>query len=218
MKPRRAFLSLGLQAVAGLCLAMTWPRRLWAAGKRRVLGGHVKATDLAHLNPRDIDNRNLAVTPLEQFGTMGQSDLVVDLDKWRLVVDGAVRRPLSLDLKQLEARPVLERTVLLICTGVFSFNARWKGLSLGKLLQEAEPLKGANRVVIKGVGGAEAKIERFSLGEVMGDEVFLAYEVNGRPLPRKHGFPLRVVAGAHFGDDWVKYVTRVSLLGAGEKG
>ncbi|MBU1156021.1 MAG: molybdopterin-dependent oxidoreductase, partial [Proteobacteria bacterium] len=84
--------------------------------------------------------------------------------------------------------------------------------------QEAEPLKEANRVVIKGVGGAEAKTERFSLDEVMGDEVFLAYEVNGRPLPRKHGFPLRVVAGEHYGDDWVKYVARITVSAKGKKG
>lgn len=204
--------------MAGASLGLAWPGNLWAAGKPRVLGGHVKATDLAHLNPQDIDNRNLAITPIEQFGTMGQSDLVVDPAAWRLVIDGAVERPLSLGLAELKARAALQRTVLLICPGVFSFNARWRGFSLGKLLQEAGVQGRANRVVIRGVGEAGAKVERFSLAEVLDDQVFLAYEVNGQALPRKHGFPLRVVAGRHYGDDWVKYVTRVSLLAAGAKG
>jgi sulfoxide reductase catalytic subunit YedY len=35
--------------------------------------------------------------------------------------------------------------------------------------------------------------------------------VNGKDLPRRHGFPLRVVAEDSYGSDWVKYVTRVSV-------
>ncbi len=217
MKPRRAFLACGLQAMTAASLTLAWPHRLWAERKRRVLPGHLKATDLANLNPQTVDNRNLAITPLEQFGTMGQSDLAVDPAQWRLVIEGAVERPLSLSLAALQARPALERTVLLICPGVFSFNARWKGLSLGRLLEEAKPQATANRVEIRGVGKAGAKVERFSLAEVLGDQVFLAYAVNGQALPRKHGYPLRVVAGDHYGDDWVKYVAKVRLLAAGSR-
>jgi sulfoxide reductase catalytic subunit YedY len=39
--------------------------------------------------------------------------------------------------------------------------------------------------------------------------VFLAYQVNGQALPKKHGFPLRVVAEGYYGGDWVKYVYKV---------
>ncbi|MCB2192512.1 MAG: molybdopterin-dependent oxidoreductase [Deltaproteobacteria bacterium] len=218
MNPRRAFLSRGLQLLAGASLALSWTGRLWAESKRRILPSYIKATDLSHLNPRSIDNRNLAITPMDQFGTMGQSDLVVDPAKWRLVIDGAVDRSLSLSLAELKALPVVERTVLLICPGVFSFNARWHGFSLADLLRQAGPDPKANRVTIKGVGNAGAKVERFSLREVLAEEVFMAYGVNGKPLPRKHGFPLRVVAGRHYGDDWVKYVARVSLSAHGKKG
>lgn len=218
MNKRRAFFIQGLRLLGAASLALSWPGRLWAQGKRRILPGHVKGTDLAQYNPATIDNRNLSLTPIERFGTMGQSDLAVDPARWKLVVDGAVERPLSLGLEQVKARPVLESMVLLICPGVFSFNALWKGLSLGELLQEAKPHAQANRVTIRGVGGAGAKEEHFSLREVLAEEVFLAYQVNGRDLPRKHGFPLRVVAGSHYGDDWVKYVARVSLSASGKKG
>lgn len=218
MNPRRAFIARGLRVVAGAALALAWPGRLWAESKRRILPGHIKATNLFQFNPKSIDNRNLALTPVERFGTMGQSDLAVDPAKWRLVIDGEVDRPLSLSLEQLKARQVVERTVLLICPGVFSFNARWKGLSLGALLREAGPTNQANQVVVRSVGKDWPKVERFSLREVLSDEVFLAYQVNGRDLLRKHGFPLRVVAGEHYGDDWVKYVARISLSATGKKG
>jgi sulfoxide reductase catalytic subunit YedY len=39
--------------------------------------------------------------------------------------------------------------------------------------------------------------------------VFLAYRANDRPLPEKHGFPLRVVAQDYYGGVWLKYVYKV---------
>ncbi|MCF8063883.1 MAG: molybdopterin-dependent oxidoreductase, partial [Desulfarculaceae bacterium] len=71
---------------------------------------------------------------------------------------------------------------------------------------------------ILSVGKKWPKVEHFFLREVLANEVFLAYQVNGRDLPRKHGFPLRVVAGEHYGDDWVKYVARVTVSAKGKKG
>ncbi|MFH2128574.1 MAG: hypothetical protein ABIK12_18825, partial [Pseudomonadota bacterium] len=67
MNPRRVFLSRSLKIMAGASLALSWPGRLWAAGKRRILPAHLKATDLAQMNPTSIDNRNLAITPTENF-------------------------------------------------------------------------------------------------------------------------------------------------------
>jgi sulfoxide reductase catalytic subunit YedY len=46
--------------------------------------------------------------------------------------------------------------------------------------------------------------------DILSDKVFLAFGVNGEDLPRKHGFPLRVVAEDYYGYDWVKYVYRVT--------
>jgi sulfoxide reductase catalytic subunit YedY len=41
--------------------------------------------------------------------------------------------------------------------------------------------------------------------------VFLATHVNGTVLPRKHGFPLRVVAEGYYGSEWVKYVGKLTV-------
>ncbi|HHP7236161.1 MAG TPA: molybdopterin-dependent oxidoreductase [Desulfobacterales bacterium] len=46
------------------------------------------------------------------------------------------------------------------------------------------------------------------------DQVFLDYEVNGVPLPQKHGFPLRLVAEDHYGARWVKSVDRITAVAA----
>jgi sulfoxide reductase catalytic subunit YedY len=46
--------------------------------------------------------------------------------------------------------------------------------------------------------------------DVLSDRVFLAYGVNGKPLPERHGFPLRLVAEGYYGYDWIKYVYRIT--------
>ncbi len=50
--------------------------------------------------------------------------------------------------------------------------------------------------------------------DVISNRVFLAYQVNGEVLPRRHGFPLRVVAEGYYGYDWVKYVRKITVNGA----
>jgi len=48
------------------------------------------------MNPAEADNRNLDIDPLDQFGTMGPTDVSVDLAAYRFKVTGEVSRPLSL--------------------------------------------------------------------------------------------------------------------------
>ncbi len=47
--------------------------------------------------------------------------------------------------------------------------------------------------------------------DLLSNKVFLAYELNGKPLPQRHGFPLRAVAEGYYGYDWVKYVYKVTV-------
>ncbi|MBC8394607.1 MAG: molybdopterin-dependent oxidoreductase [Deltaproteobacteria bacterium] len=55
------------------------------------------------------------------------------------------------------------------------------------------------------------KIERWPIEDILSNKVFLAYGVNGETLPKKHGFPLRVVAEGNYGSDWIKYVYKVEV-------
>jgi DMSO/TMAO reductase YedYZ molybdopterin-dependent catalytic subunit len=211
MNTRRNFMRLAFGGVLGggwlLSPLLPAMRRAWAAA-RKVLAKGTKRETLIHENPAALDTRNLELTPLEEFGTMGPTDLVVDLASWRLEVSGQVKRPLSLTYAQLTALPVIEREVLLICPGFFANHGRWKGLSIRGLLQQADFDRAAARVVIRAQGGTTAT---YPLADILSDKIFLAYQVNGKVLPQRHGFPLRVVAEDYYGSDWVKYVTKVSV-------
>jgi DMSO/TMAO reductase YedYZ molybdopterin-dependent catalytic subunit len=74
------------------------------------------------------------------------------------------------------------------------------------LLQEAQVQKDAGYVDIN---GAHGKGVRIPLKDIDQKRIFLAYRVNGEPLPQQHGFPLRLVYEDAYGYDWVKYVEEI---------
>jgi sulfoxide reductase catalytic subunit YedY len=150
---------------------------------------------------------------LKDFGTMGLTNHEVDLDTWRLEVTGHVDTPLRLSYAQLRDLPSIERTVLQICPGVFANHGAWRGISIMELLERAEVKGGTTYVTIGGPSGPYQKTVRYPIKDVLSNKVFLAHGVNGENLPRKHGFPLRVVAEDYYGYDWVKYVCSVSVEG-----
>ena len=215
MKERRQFLKTALGLLAGVGVFFTsWHsflRPLWGAESKTILPKGTKLESLIERNPGDLDTRNLDITPLKDFQTMGTTEYKVDLDNWRLEVTGRVKRSLVLTYSQVLALPSTERRILLICPGFFSNHGLWKGILMEELLRKAERENGATDVTFTTSEGGYERMEKFSMEEVLSGKVFLAYGVNGEALPEKHGFPLRVVAEGHYGSQWTKYVGKVKV-------
>lgn len=211
---KRRFLKLSIQFITGIGLLVSplfsWIRLVQAKVEKIVLPKHFPRQNLVNKNPAYLDTHKLEITPLEDFYTMGITDHETDLNTWRLKVEGRVEQPFQLTYPQILTLPAIERNVLLICPGVFANNGRWKGISMTTLLERAKIKDGVTHLTFKGPEGNYEKTESFYLKDALSDKVFLAYEVNGKPLPKKHGFPLRVVAEGHYGFTWVKYVHKVS--------
>jgi len=179
----------------------------WAEAKK-ILPKDFSKGKLKDMNPAEIDSRNLEIDPLEKFGTMGPTDVAIDLKTYRLKVTGKVGRPLSLSYDEILKYPSLTETVLLICPGFFANNGRWTGTNLKSLLEEAQIKKEAQFIDV--VGSQEKRV-RIPLKELDQKKIFLAYRVNGETLPRKHGFPVRLVYEDAYGSDWVKYVDEIAV-------
>jgi len=151
-------------------------------------------------------------------------------DGWRLAIGG-----LELSLDDLRARPVAAHTVTMECAGNGRARleprpvsqpwlleavgtARWRGTPLAPLLAEAGIPDGTVEVLFTGLdrgieGGDEQAFQRaLPLDEAMRDEVLLAYEMNGAPLPPQHGFPLRLVVPGWYGMTNVKWLSRIEFL------
>jgi sulfoxide reductase catalytic subunit YedY len=202
MWSRRIFLKIG---IGFFLLGWNFVSNVWAKAKQLLPKGFPK-NQLLNMNPAEIDNRNLEIDPLDQFGTMGPTDIAIDLKTYRLKVTGKVGRPLLLSYEEILKYPSTTETVLLICPGFFSNNGRWTGVNLKSLIKEAQIKKEAQYIDIVGVHEKHVRILIETLNQ---KKIFLAYRVNGETLPQKHGFPLRLVYEDAYGSDWVKYVEEV---------
>jgi sulfane dehydrogenase subunit SoxC len=159
----------------------------------------------------------------------------VDRASWRLKVTGCVRQEVELTLDEIRTRPFLRRPVTLECAGNGRAlldpralsqpwlleavgTAEWGGTPLRPVLDEAGIGDDAEEVLFTGFdrgleGGVEQNYERsLPLAEALRDEVFLAYEMNGEPLPPQHGAPLRLVVPGWYGMASVKWLERITVL------
>jgi sulfoxide reductase catalytic subunit YedY len=215
MNDRRQFMRSGLSLFfgAGILLNPLFSliRRVYAEAQKLILPKATERETLIGKNPRLLDTRNLEVTPLEDFGTMGPTDHEIDLDDWRLEISGDVSNPVSFSYQALLDMPSIQRDVLLICPGVFANHGRWKGVSIRTLLETAGIRQGATFVTVHGPPTPYTKTKTFPINDIKSNTVFLAYRVNGEVLPQRHGFPLRAVADGYYGHDWVKYVYRITV-------
>jgi sulfoxide reductase catalytic subunit YedY len=212
-KTRRSFLRSLMRLATGFALLVSpvfgYIGRAYARAKRLILPRNTDMSSLINKNPADLDTRHLEVIPLERFETMGLTDHETDLAAWRLKVTGRVQKPLALSYEQIIQLPSIERNVLLICPGFFTNHGKWKGVSAAELLNLARVESGITHISFQGPPGRYEKTESFPAAEVLSDKIFLAYQVNGKKLPRRHGYPLRVVAEDHYGSVWVKYVHKI---------
>ena len=213
---RRKFLQTSagaLLVLGGLCNPLFFfVKRVWAETKKRTLSKATDPDSLRNLSPKNLDTHNLEVMPLKDFGTMGDTDISVDTQKWRLKIDGQIEKPTSLTYGQILKLPSLKRNVLLICPGVFSNHGRWKGVSAKALLEMVMVKSEAKQVVFEGRSQFGEQKAKFPIEDFKSEQVFLCYEVNGKPLPQRHGFPLRVIAEGYYGSTWAKYVDRIIFV------
>ena len=122
----------------------------------------------------------------------------------RLTVTGRVHRPLAIAAADLDRGDVLAAT--LDCTGGFYTTQPWRGVRLGRLLDEAGVQPGARHVrVISHTG------YRWSFGLADARDLLLATHIGDAPLTHGHGAPCRLVAPGRRGFQWVKWVERVEV-------
>lgn len=162
------------------------------------------------------------ITPNELFYCVTKNviDPRVDVDLWHLEVDGLVQNRGTYRFRDLKGFAVSEQETTLMCisngldAGLIS-NAVWKGLPLHDLLDPAAPLANAARVRLHGV---DNYTDTIPLEKAMEPTTLLAYEMNGKELPHRHGYPLRVVVPGYFGEKHVKWLTRIELTTDAAKG
>lgn len=131
----------------------------------------------------------------------------IDLAAWRLRVTGAVEKPLSLSLADLDGLPLEERSAALDCTLGWYTLQRWGGVRLTEILARAGISPSATALRLVSVSGYA---HLFTLSEA--ESILLARFVSGEPLAHWHGAPLRAVVPGRRGWFWVKWLERIEVL------
>jgi DMSO/TMAO reductase YedYZ molybdopterin-dependent catalytic subunit len=175
------------------------------------------------------------LTPADAFFIRTEyPDLLRPADEWTLQLGGEVRKPQALPLSRLDRLVEPKGPVLLECSGnhrSLKFGllsvAEWEGIPIGKVLDLAGPTNKASSVLIKGFDEdsnlpdngppySEHSLPTcrwiFTREQLEQAGAFLATRMNGQPLPKDHGKPVRLVVPGWYGCTEVKWVNEIKLV------
>jgi DMSO/TMAO reductase YedYZ molybdopterin-dependent catalytic subunit len=162
------------------------------------------------------------ITPNEEFYLTSYSSKVpeIDAETFTLKVAGLVENPFTLTMKDLTAMKDKTEFVTLECIGNrvggdLIGNALWEGVTLRKIIERASPKKGIVKTVFHAKDGYSDSIP---YQHALSDDVFLAFTMNGEPLPREHGYPLRAIVPGIYGMKHVKWLSKIELVDVDYKG
>ncbi|CAM3741310.1 sulfite oxidase [Deinococcus frigens] len=169
----------------------------------------------------------------------------LNAESWRLQLGGLVDSPLGLSLDDLRAMPAHTVAATMECAGNGRMylsprmpgvqwdlgavgTAEWTGVLLRDVLERVGIRDGALEVVLEGADCGTLTDPGRTPGDIRyarsvplaqaQDDVLLAYAMNGQPLTRDHGFPLRAVVPGWYGMAAVKWLTTLHVTDAPYQG
>ncbi|MEP6298887.1 MAG: molybdopterin-dependent oxidoreductase [Ilumatobacter sp.] len=194
--------------------------RFSAADSRRDLRLPVAAEPLAEAPDAvtvDVDNMSDFYTPNETFYRIDTALTVPQLrtEDYNLTVSGMVDNTINLSFDDLVQRNVQEYDITLTCVsntvgGNLIGNARWLGVRLDELLEEAGVSPDATQVVGRSIDGYTCGFPIEAATD--GRNALVAFGMNGEPLPLEHGFPVRLIVPGLYGYiSATKWLTEIEL-------
>jgi len=207
---RRLFLGLLAAGTAGLVLTR------WAYGEDDATPGNVaEAVPLGAMTPDDQEpllgiHPNLVLP--ERFRYYSVADVPSFSERsWRLTVDGAgLGGSLDLQLAELRSLPnVALRATFRCVTGWRVRDCIWRGARARDVIDMAQPNAHARYVTF--YAGDGVYTDSLSITQARSDHALLAWELNGRPLIREQGYPLRLIYPDMYGYKNVKWLRRIEV-------
>lgn len=174
------------------------------------------------------------ITPVEHFYIRNHHYVPdVKLSDWSLKVDGNVANALTLSLDDLRKLPRVTQIAVVECAGngrtfyqprlpgmQWKYggvaNGKWTGVRLIDVLKKAGAKDSTREILFDGEDVPIGKMPKFQrtvpLRKAYDPDTILAFELNGKPIPMDHGFPLRLIVPGWAGDSWVKWVRHIEVL------
>ncbi len=140
---------------------------------------------------------------------LGVQPNIVPPRVWKLDIGGLVENPLTWTLDEFMALPQEDFVSDIHCVTQWSrFDNHWKGVSARRIMELVRPKVEARHVIFHSYDGYTTNVKREVFEE---PDVLLAHSWEGKPLPRDHGGPVRVVIPSWYFWKSAKWVTRVEF-------
>ena len=180
----------------------------WAREGRLLTGRR----DLGRVNRLPPGQKEVKNWPVLDLGV--QPD--IRPQDWRLDIGGLVENPVHWTLVDFMAQPQEDYISDIHCVTQWSrYDNRWQGVSARHIFDLVRPLPGARHVLFRSYDGYTTNVRREVFEE---PNVLLAHSWEGKPIPRDHGGPVRVVI-----PDWYfwkspKWVSRIEFAAEDQPG
>ena len=190
-----------------------------------VLGAELDGRLYADLSSMTPEN---AVTPIEKFFIRTRASKLLENEKpGSIRLGGLVAQPCNLTVEDLKSMVKPTGLHLMECAGNTRSTrfgmlsvADWAGVPVSEVLGMVKIKSQATRVLIAGFDRYAAKSTTsipgaswiFTFEELKSCGAFLAAEMNGQPLPRDHGAPVRLVVPGWYGCACIKWVNEITLV------
>lgn len=218
------------------------PLELFASEKKRLIAfPEKKELILLTSRPPNLETPihyfNELITPEDVLFVRWHTHPVpvsVDLNSWRLRVGGNTERELLLSMEDIKKLEKVVYTAVIQCSGNGrSFfeprvpggqwgngamgNCTWGGVRLRDILNMTGIKQGSIEVAFDGLDSVVMPsvpdfIKSLPIDKALEEDIILAYEINGKPLPMLNGFPLRLIVPGWYATYWVKSLTEIKVL------
>jgi len=170
--------------------------------------GAGETTELEPVEIREYEGEDLSsINDFRENSIKGPQ--YVDINGYQLKITGLVESPKSYTYDEVVGvHPSYEKVVTLDCVEGWSAKILWEGVLVRDLLAEAGPLPGARVVIFHAYDGYTTSL---SLAYITGNDILMAYKMNGVTLPPERGFPFELVAESKWGYKWIKWIIEIEL-------
>ena len=202
-EPKRYGRGLFLATVAGGLSSLAWGKPVWS----RVSAALSPAEGLIPFVPKSGWRIYTVSGSLPSF----------DPGTWRLQVGGLVDQEISLSHRELLALPRVTQVSDFHCvTGWTVKNVRWTGVRITDIFAKVKPTPQAN--ALQFVSAEKPYLDYLTMEQALLHDVMLAYAMDGKPLAREHGAPVRLVIPEMYGYKNVKWLNQINLVPEAQPG
>ncbi len=147
----------------------------------------------------------------------------VSLAKWKLEVTGLVENPYTLNWDEFLSMPQVDDVSDFHCVTTWSrFDNHWRGVAFSTIAERAVPKPDAKFVLCTGYdfmpGSYVPYTVNVPLARALDADVLLVHTWEGKPLPREHGGPCRMITPKLYAWKGAKWIRKIEFLAEDKKG